>query len=168
MLRLPDRRNLSFPCDPGVSDRHRLRRAVHRDHRDALPGILRARPEQRTQPDGAAGTEFQSRLDEDAGRLARWVEDAADPTAAVQEWLVPAERKERTMQAALVEMRALLVQAAAPLEQKVKLQQALRPWALPVSLVIRQPEALRLPLQSVFRLAGQQHADATGPVLQAH
>jgi hypothetical protein len=170
MLLLPDRQNLSFPCDRDESDHHHHhhRRAVHRDHRDAFPENLRARLVQRPHRPEAAVPVYQSRLDGDAERPARSVEDAADPTAAVQESVVLTAPQEQTTQAARGELRVLRVQDAVPLEQKEQLQQVLRPWALPLSQVLRQREALRLPLQAAFPLAEQQHVDATGPVLQGH
>lgn len=117
------------------------------------------------QRDEAAGTEFQSRLGEDAEHRVRWDADAGDRTAAVQESVVPKAQAEPTMQAVPREL-VLRVQVAALPEQRAELQ-VLRLLALPFLLALRPPEAIRLPLQETSRRAEQKHDDATGPVPRA-
>ena len=156
MLLLPDRRNLSFPCGRVVSGhhhhrllRHRRHHAGHRDHRGEFPENQPERRVPQMQPDEAAGTEFQSRLAEDAERPEQSDEDADDRTAAAQESAMLQTEQEPTTQAA--ERMVLPEQDANRLEQ-VKRLRVQQPSALRIGRAPFPPEQELSPLPQFFQV----------------
>ena len=153
MLPLPDRQILSFPCDRAVSGHHRRRAVRRRDHRDARRGIQRERPAQQTQQVAAAGTEFQSRLDEDAEHQARSGADAGDQAGRAQLTEVQAAAVPKPVAAA---QQVSVEQAEARLEQKVPRPRVQQVSALLFLAVLPQRELIQLPAQAPFRPAAVQ------------
>ena len=161
MQRLPDRPSLSFPCDRVASD-HLHHRAVHRDHRDVRREIQRERRGQLMQQDVAAGTEFQSRLGEDAVHRARSdagaddrIEPAKVPTAL------------QAMQVRTPQVLAVVTQIWPPQDEalavrKAQPRQVPRPSALPVLPVLLLRGLIWLPVPEPSQRAEERlHADAT-------
>ena len=162
---LPGLPTRAFPCGRGVSD-HRHRHLHHHhaadDPRDGA-GIQSARQVQRMQPDGAAGTECLSRLDEDVVHRERADGDADDPAPTAAAELH--SREERTESAPRAVPASESASVAAPPE--VPRARVLRPSAPASSRVFLRQE-LELQSQQVSRRELQQRGDAGSPAHPAH
>lgn len=120
------------------------------------------------QQDAAAGTEFQSRLGEDAERQARSAADADDQAAKKQAPMAVQATQVLTPQEARPVVQ-VLEQGAARSEQKA-LPQQVRALSAPPILQAARAQEQQLPAARAFFLPAEvpQHADATVPAPQAY